>query len=144
VEGVDLQDADIEDLLDRDLDLGLVGVRVNQERVPVPVQFAVALLRYDRRDDDVPRISDRGHLASSLPAAAVAATGVPRNSFSASVVKTTASLTSTSYVLSWPATIRWTLGSLRSESQLSSSFWPSTTRTRRASVTLRRVASAAL
>src|SRR6185312_739651 len=35
VEGVHGQDPDVEDLLDRDLDLGLVGFRVNHERVPV-------------------------------------------------------------------------------------------------------------
>src|SRR5690349_18515948 len=73
VERVHRQDADVEDLLDRDLDLGLVGVRVDQERVPVAVELAVALLGDDRRDDDVPRIRDSAHWSASfvpLPATA--------------------------------------------------------------------------
>src|SRR3954447_12831043 len=86
VDGVHRQHADIEDLLDRDLDLGLVGVRVDQERVPVLVELAVALLGDHGGEDDVPRIGDRTHWSSSLlptgPARA-------RNSSSASLVKTT-------------------------------------------------------
>src|SRR6185312_1592262 len=56
VQCVDRQDADVEDLLDSDLDFRLVRVRVHQERVPVAVELAIALLGDDRRDDDVTRI----------------------------------------------------------------------------------------
>src|SRR3954466_11773542 len=94
VRGVDRQYADVEDLLDRDLDLGLVRVRVDQERVPVLVENAVALLGDHRRDDHVTRVGDSSHLSSSEASA-----GTPRNSSSASLVKTTSSATSTSYVL---------------------------------------------
>src|SRR4051794_35080714 len=92
VDGVNRQHADIEDLLNRDLDLGLVGVRVNQERVPVLVENAVALLGDHGRDDDVARVGDSAHLSPSSAASA----GTPRNSSRASLVKTTSSATSTS------------------------------------------------
>ena len=59
-------------------------------------------------------------------------------------MKTTSSATSTSYVFSWPASMRCTVGSLRSESQFSSSVLLSTTRTLVDSVALRSVAIAAL
>src|SRR3954447_5253166 len=100
VRGVHGQHADVEDLLDRDLDLGLVRVRADEERVPVLVENAVALLGNHRGDDDVARVGDRGHLSSSSicdfssPEArvssactvAVSTSGVgrPRNSSSAS------------------------------------------------------------
>src|SRR5919112_5338019 len=87
VGGVHRQHADVEDLLDRDLDLGLVGVRANQERVPVLVENAVALLGDHGSDDDVPRIGDRAHLSSSSEVVAPP----PRNSSSAALVKTTSS-----------------------------------------------------
>src|SRR5690242_9901084 len=61
VERVDGQDPNVEDLLNRDLDLGLVRVRVHQKRVPVAVELAVALLRDHRCDDHVPRVGDRAH-----------------------------------------------------------------------------------
>src|SRR4051794_7699409 len=165
VRGVHRQHTDVEDLLDRDLDLGLVRVRVDEERVPVLIENAVALLRDDRRDDDVARVGDRAHARPSLRSAAASAAvllcllvrslrsltgssavsaGTPRNSSSASLVKTTSSATSTSYVLSWPASIRWTVGSLRSETQFSSSRLPSTTSTLVDPVALRSVATAAL
>src|SRR5262249_28096792 len=102
VKRVHRQHADVEDLLDRDLDLRLVRVRVNQERVPVVVELAIALLGNDRRENDVARIRDRAHLSVSLLPA------TPRNSSRASVVKTTSSATSTSYVFNWPASIRCT------------------------------------
>src|SRR5918911_938417 len=70
VERVDGQHADVEDLLNRDLDLRLVRVRMHQERVPVVVQLAVALLRNHRRDDDVPRVGNRGHFSPSSASAA--------------------------------------------------------------------------
>src|SRR4029450_6682757 len=44
VERVHGQDPHVEDLLDGDLDLGLVRVGVHQERVPVAVELAIALL----------------------------------------------------------------------------------------------------
>src|SRR3954470_14699743 len=79
VRGVDRQYADVEDLLDRDLDLGLVRVRVDQERVPVLVENAVALLGNNRGDDDVARVGDGGHApASSLLSADWVSTGRPR------------------------------------------------------------------
>src|SRR4051812_26992570 len=145
VRGVHRQHADVEDLLDRDLDLGLVRVRVDEERVPVLVENAVALLGNNRGDDDVARVGDGGHApASSLLSADWVPTGRPRNSSSASLVKTTSSATSTSYVLSWPASMRCTVRSLRSDSQFSSSRLPSTTSTLVDSVAFRRVAIAAL
>src|SRR3954466_14132843 len=94
VRGVHGQHAHVEDLLDRDLDLRLVRVRVDEERVPVLVENAVALLGDHRRDDHVTRVGDSSHLSSSEASA-----GTPRNSSSASLVKTTSSATSTSYVL---------------------------------------------
>src|SRR5262249_34603587 len=84
------QNLDAEDLLNSDLDVRLVGVRVNQERVLVLIQQAIALLRDDRLQDDVARVREAhaAHLSSSVL--------LPRNSFRASTVKTTSSLTSTS------------------------------------------------
>src|SRR5262249_33463903 len=57
--------SDVEDLLHGDLDLGLVRVRADQERVLVLVQQPVALLRDHRGQQDVPRV--RAHATSSLP-----------------------------------------------------------------------------
>src|SRR4051794_37443483 len=66
VEGVDGGDLDVEHLLDRDLDLGLVRVRVDDEGVLVVVEQAVALLAHDRRDQHVAVVLVQGaHLASS-------------------------------------------------------------------------------
>src|SRR5687768_9144969 len=56
VAGVHARHGDAEDLLDRDLDLGLVGVGRDDERVLVAVEEAVALLGDDGADDDVPRV----------------------------------------------------------------------------------------
>ncbi len=50
-----------EDLLDRDLDLGLVRVRVHHERVDVVLDQPVGLLRDHRRQDDVTRVCVRSH-----------------------------------------------------------------------------------
>src|SRR6478672_6981396 len=64
VERVHRDDLDpVEDLLDRDLDLGLVGIRAHLEGVAAGLQQAIALLGHDRPDDDVARIGD--HFASS-------------------------------------------------------------------------------
>src|SRR6478672_1193369 len=69
VDRVDRGDLDVEDLLDRDLDLGLVGVRVDDEGVLVGVEEAVALLRHDRRDQDVAVVLVQGaHLSLSFSA----------------------------------------------------------------------------
>src|SRR5690606_38548153 len=93
VAGVHGHHPDIEDLLNRDLDRGLVGVRTDQERVPVLVQQAVALLGDDRRNDDVPRICDGGHQLSSPFPVRLARW---QNCSRAARVNTTSSLTSTS------------------------------------------------
>src|SRR5688572_19943638 len=73
VERVHVGHRDVEDLLDRDLDLGLVGLRVDEERVLVPVEEAVALLADDRRAQHVAVVAvDAAHAEpplgpSSLP-----------------------------------------------------------------------------
>src|SRR4029450_1153610 len=66
VERVHIDDLDVEDLLDRDLDLGLVGLRVDIEGVLVLVQQAVALLRDDGREENVTRVLE--HQLSSFSA----------------------------------------------------------------------------
>src|SRR6266511_3411308 len=118
VERVHGHDAHVEDLLDRDLDLGLVRVRADQERVPVAVQLAVALLRDHRLDDHVTRVGDGAHSSASSSVSSVStsdssasasvsstsdaagrpstSTGLPRSSPSPAAVKTTSSATSTS------------------------------------------------
>src|SRR4051812_21785322 len=76
VDGVHRLDLDREDLLDRDLDLGLVRAGVHDERVLPLVEQPVALLRDDRRDEDVARVlGDGGHFVPSrlFSEAAVAA-----------------------------------------------------------------------
>src|SRR6478752_9331023 len=64
VERVHRDDLDpVEDLLDGDLDLRLVRVRVHLEGIAAGFQQAIALLGHNRAKDDVPRIGD--HFASS-------------------------------------------------------------------------------
>src|SRR5690625_4523128 len=60
-------DLDVEDLLDRVLDLGLVRARVDEEGVLPLVDEVVALLGHHRGDDDVPGVLAvlDAHLASS-------------------------------------------------------------------------------
>src|SRR5215218_9233740 len=70
VEGVHAENLHVEDLLDRDLDLRLVGVRPDDERVLVLVQEAVALLGDDRGDEHVPGVAD-AHAFSSVLASVV-------------------------------------------------------------------------
>ena len=71
VERVDRVDLDAENLLDGDLDLGLVGPRVDDEGVFAFVEQAVGLLGDDRCDQDVARVLGvDAHLASSSVAAA--------------------------------------------------------------------------
>src|SRR6478609_577638 len=63
VDGVHL---DVEDPLDRDLGLGLVGPRVDDEGVLALVEQPVGLLRDDRREQDVARVlAQVAHLVSS-------------------------------------------------------------------------------
>src|SRR4051794_17638015 len=69
VGGVHVQHPDVEDLLDRDLDLGLVGLRADQEGVGPLLDQPVALLRDDRRQDDVARVGNHS-LAASVSLAA--------------------------------------------------------------------------
>src|ERR1700761_2806415 len=66
--GVHRGHLDREDLLDRDLDLRLVRVRVDQERVDVVIDQAVGLLRDDRGQDDVAGVSDGRHQAETSSA----------------------------------------------------------------------------
>src|SRR4051794_37595991 len=56
VERVHRRDLDTEDLLDGELDLGLVRPRVDDEGVLAVIDQAVALLADDGRDDDVARV----------------------------------------------------------------------------------------
>src|SRR5262249_12567608 len=66
VEGVDASYPDIEDRLDRLLDLGLVGALGDDEGIPALVGQAVALLRDHRADQDVSRVGDLAHSCSSF------------------------------------------------------------------------------
>src|SRR3984957_4848582 len=75
VRGVHRGHLDRKDLLDCNLYLRLVRVRVHQERVHVVVDQAVGLLRDDRGQDDVAGVSDGRHQAetSSVSSAALGA-----------------------------------------------------------------------
>src|SRR5215203_4653795 len=68
VEGVDPGDVDLEHRLDGDLDLGLVGVGRDEERVLVLVQQSVALLAHHGGEQDVTVVADldAAHESSSL------------------------------------------------------------------------------
>src|SRR4051794_34443363 len=65
VDRVDVQDLHVEDLLDSDLDLRLVGLGPHDEGVLVLVEQAVALLRDDRGEQHVPGVAD-AHAFSSV------------------------------------------------------------------------------
>src|SRR6185437_4811115 len=78
VKGVHAGHLDPEHFLDRLLDLRLVGVRRDDERVLALVEQAVALLRDDRPQQDVPGVIDPAH---SEP--------LSTNASSAALVKTT-------------------------------------------------------
>src|SRR3954469_25308943 len=65
VDRVHAEDIHVEDLLDRDLDLRLVGLRQHDERVLVLVDEPVALLRDDRGEQDVPGVA-YAHAFSSV------------------------------------------------------------------------------
>src|SRR5690554_1772772 len=56
VEGVDRRDLHVEDLLDRELDLGLVRAGVHLEGVLALIDQVVALLRDNRRENHITRI----------------------------------------------------------------------------------------
>src|SRR3954471_240096 len=70
VDRVDAGDLHVEDLLDSDLDLRLVGLGQHDERVLVVVEQPVALLGDDRGEQDVPGVAD-GHAFSSVLASVV-------------------------------------------------------------------------
>src|SRR3712207_6617174 len=110
VEGVDRRDLHVEDLLDRELDLGLVRAGVHLEGVLARVDQSVALLGDDGRDDDVAGVLvDGAHaLTSSLLLVLL-----PTNASNAPRVKTMSSLTRTSYAFSWSYEITCTVGMLR-------------------------------
>src|SRR5262249_12024936 len=68
VHGVHPRDLDSEYGLDREPDLGLVGVGVDDEGVLALVEQPVALLRDHRPEQDVPRVVVPAHLAASFDA----------------------------------------------------------------------------
>src|SRR3954467_2440427 len=76
VDRVDAQDLHVEDLLDSDLDLRLVRLGQDDERVLVLVQEPVALLGDDRGEQDVPGVAD-AHAFSSASSAAMSRSAVP-------------------------------------------------------------------
>ncbi|BAB97901.1 Hypothetical protein [Corynebacterium glutamicum ATCC 13032] len=61
VNGVHRCNLDAEDLFDGNLDLSLVSVSGDEERVNVLLHEAVGLLRNDRCDDDVAWVGDSSH-----------------------------------------------------------------------------------
>src|SRR3954469_1077827 len=88
VDRVDAGDLHVEDLLDSDLDLRLVGLGQHDERVLVVVEQPVALLGDDRGEQDVPGVAD-GHafssvLASVVPSSVGACASGPASATSAS------------------------------------------------------------
>src|SRR5262249_43763892 len=89
-EGVHRVHLDVEDLLDGELDLGLVGTRVDHEGVLAVVDQAVALLGDHRRGGEGARVLvGEAHFSSPPFCFATKAS-------SAALVKTMSSLTSTS------------------------------------------------
>src|SRR6266702_3380002 len=75
VERVDAHDLDTEDLLDRDLDGGLVGPGVHQERVLALFEQAVGLLGNHRCDQDVAGVGDHSSASSTSDSMLVPASG---------------------------------------------------------------------
>src|SRR5690349_5801103 len=127
VQGVDLVDLDVEDLLDGDLDLRLVRTGVDDEGVLALVEQPVGLLGDDRCDQDVAGVLGvDAHLVASLSALS-AFTGPATNASRAAWVKTMSSAHRTSYVLSWSATRTWTFCRLRTDLNDTSSPRSSTT-----------------
>src|SRR3954462_2442202 len=76
VDRVDAGDLHVEDLLDGDLDLRLVGLGQDDERVLVLVQEPVALLGDDRGEQDVPGVAD-AHACSWLVSVVVPVASSP-------------------------------------------------------------------
>src|SRR3954470_14921187 len=74
VDRVHAVDLHVEDLLHGDLDLRLVRLGQHDERVLPGVDQAVALLRDDRGEQDVPGVAD-AHAFSSVVSSAAAASG---------------------------------------------------------------------
>src|SRR5215217_285775 len=72
VDRVHAEHLHVEDLLDRDLDLGLVRLGQHDERVLPGVDQAVALLGDDRGEQDVPGVAD-AHACSSVVSSAAPA-----------------------------------------------------------------------
>src|SRR5699024_6902971 len=95
IDRVHVDDLHVEDLLHRDLDLRLVRPRIDQERVLVLLQQAVALLGDHRRDDDVSRVAAHWSASSAEDAAVLAERPATKRSY-ATLVNTTSSLLSTS------------------------------------------------
>src|ERR1700756_1604135 len=89
VHGVHPGHLDPEHGLDREPDLGLVGVRGDDEGVLALVEQPIALLRDHRPQQDVPRVADPAHLLASFA-------DRDTNAVRACSVKTTWSLASTS------------------------------------------------
>src|SRR5262249_44962371 len=101
VERVDVGHRDVEDLLDRDLDLGLVGVAVDQERVLVAVEQRVRLLAHDRGQQHVAVVLvELAHFASSCGSASASSVassaGVSASAASSVVVASSAAVTTSS------------------------------------------------
>src|SRR5664279_910238 len=89
VDGVHRDDLDpVEDLLDGDLDLGLVRVGVDLEGVTAGLEQAVALLGNDRSEDDVARVADHVAASSSVVTGAVSANGAASATSSRALVPT--------------------------------------------------------
>src|SRR5699024_3919648 len=95
VHGVHGVDLDVEDLLDGDLDLGLVGPRVDDERVLAVVEEPVGLLGDDRTDQDVARFCQL-RCGAHLPSSSVVFARPARKASRAAWVKTMSSAQSTS------------------------------------------------
>src|SRR3954454_21554733 len=75
VDRVDAGDLHVEDLLDSDLDLGLVGLGQDDERVLVVVEEPVALLGDDRGEQDVPGGAEAHAWSSGVSSAAAFSAG---------------------------------------------------------------------
>src|SRR5215472_2074216 len=131
VDRVHARDLDIEGGLDSLADLNLVRAGRHDERVLAFVGEPQALLRDHRAHQDVARVDRLIHCCSSscfalTPDAPVVLATKPS---SASWVKTTWSLTSTSLVFSWPSASTCTPGTFRRLSRVKLSVAVVTTST---------------
>src|SRR5215213_8986722 len=93
VQRVDPGDLDLEDRLDSDLDLGLVGVGSDEERVLVLVQQPVALLAHHGGEQDVAVVADLdgGHFTSPSASGSRPSSTESASSASSAVVGSTRS-----------------------------------------------------